>query len=80
MCGIYITNISYQKEDVITKLESISFRGPDNLGYEKVRDVSLGHLSLSILDLDSWSNQPYSYNHLLLMEKYTILKILRRNF
>lgn len=64
MCGIYITNIPFKKEEVETKLDSIKFRGPDNLGYEKVGDISLGHLRLSILDLDSRSNQPYSYNYL----------------
>lgn len=64
MCGIYITNIPFEKEEVVEKLRSIEFRGPDNLGYEKVAAVSMGHLRLSILDLDSRSNQPYSYNHL----------------
>lgn len=64
MCGIYITNIPFLKEEVVSKLELIKFRGPDNLGYEKVDDISLGHLRLSILDLDQRSNQPYSYNHL----------------
>ncbi|TWH99146.1 asparagine synthase (glutamine-hydrolysing) [Flavobacterium tiangeerense] len=64
MCGIYITNIPFKEEEVIDKLESISFRGPDNLGYERIGTVSMGHLRLSILDLDSRSNQPYSYNHL----------------
>jgi asparagine synthase (glutamine-hydrolysing) len=64
MCGIYITNIPFQKEEVIDKLKAIEFRGPDNLGYQKVGDVSLGHLRLSILDLDSRSNQPMIYEHL----------------
>ena len=64
MCGIYITNIPFQKEEVIDKLKLIEFRGPDNLGYEKVGDISLGHLRLSILDLDSRSNQPMTYEYL----------------
>ncbi len=29
MCGIYITNIPYQKEEIEQKLSSIVFRGPD---------------------------------------------------
>ncbi len=66
MCGIYITNIPFNKEEVILKLESIKFRGPDNMGYEKVGDVTIGHLRLSILDLDARSNQPYSYKNLVI--------------
>lgn len=61
MCGIYITNIPFQKEDVIDKLKSIEFRGPDYLGYYKINEISLGHLRLAILDLDQRSNQPYSF-------------------
>ncbi|RKS21839.1 asparagine synthase (glutamine-hydrolysing) [Flavobacterium endophyticum] len=64
MCGIYITNIPFEKNEIVDKLKSIEFRGPDNLGYEKVNDLSFGHLRLSILDLDERSNQPYSFDHL----------------
>lgn len=64
MCGIYITNIAYQKEEIEDKLKQIDFRGPDNLGVEKIDTVSLGHLRLSILDLDKRSNQPYQYKDL----------------
>jgi asparagine synthase (glutamine-hydrolysing) len=64
MCGIYITNIPFTEEEVVNKLKSIEYRGPDNLGYERIDDVSLGHLRLSILDLDDRSNQPYSYKNL----------------
>lgn len=62
MCGIYITNIPFHKEEVIDKLKTIEFRGPDYLGYEKRNEVSLGHLRLAILDLDQRSNQPYTFN------------------
>ena len=64
MCGIYLTNIPYNKEEVVDKLKLINFRGPDNLGYEKVGPISLGHLRLSIMDLDERSNQPFTFNHL----------------
>jgi len=63
MCGIYITNKSISKPAVISKLKGIDFRGPDNLGYKKINDVSLGHLRLSILDLDTRSNQPMRYKN-----------------
>lgn len=62
MCGIYITNIGYEKELVVKKLESFRYRGPDNLGYEKVDNISLGHLRLSILDPDKRSNQPFEFD------------------
>ena len=52
MCGIYLTNIPYNDNVVINKLNSISFRGPDYTGVKKVNDLTLGHLRLSILDLD----------------------------
>lgn len=64
MCGIYITNIPFEKSEIVDKLKSIEFRGPDNLGYEKSNDISFGHLRLAILDLDERSNQPYSFGHL----------------
>lgn len=64
MCGIYITNISYQKEEIQDKLKQVDFRGPDNLGLKKIDTVSLGHLRLSILDLDKRSNQPYQFKDL----------------
>ena len=34
-------------------------RGPDNFGYYNDNFVTLGHLRLSILDLESRSNQPF---------------------
>ncbi len=64
MCGIYITNIPYKKEEIKSKLNKIDFRGPDNLGITQVNEVSLGHLRLSVLDLDKRSNQPFQFNHL----------------
>ena len=64
MCGIYLTNIPFSEKEVIDKLESIKYRGPDNLGVQKVNKVTLGHLRLSILDLDERSNQPFTYKNL----------------
>ena len=64
MCGIYMTNINYDKDTVVKKITSISFRGPDNLGYCKVNDVTLAHARLSIIDLDSRSNQPMQFESL----------------
>ena len=67
MCGIYVTNIPYLEEEVESKLKTIYFRGPNNMGIEKIDEVTLGHLRLSILDLEKRSNQPYNFR------KYTIV-------
>jgi len=64
MCGIYITNINYKKENVREKLNSIKFRGPDNIGIEKVNNITLGHLRLSIIDLNNRSHQPMCHDNL----------------
>ncbi|TYA71865.1 asparagine synthase (glutamine-hydrolyzing) [Seonamhaeicola marinus] len=64
MCGIYITNIDYSQDKVHKKLEGIKFRGPDNIGIEKNNAITIGHLRLSILDLNNRSHQPMHYKHL----------------
>ena len=64
MCGIYITNIPYVENEVKAKLNLIQFRGPDNIGYKKINDISFGHLRLSIIDLEERANQPFGYNDL----------------
>lgn len=61
MCGIYSTNLPFSVQEIEKKLETISFRGPDNLDVKKIDNISLGHLRLAILDLDKRSNQPYSF-------------------
>jgi asparagine synthase (glutamine-hydrolysing) len=61
MCGIYITNKPLEEEEVLGKLNQIKFRGPDNTGYLKVNDISIGHLRLSIIDLEERSNQPFQF-------------------
>ncbi|WP_178985258.1 asparagine synthase (glutamine-hydrolyzing) [Winogradskyella helgolandensis] len=67
MCGIYLTNIPYEEGIIEKKLESISFRGPDYTGIQKINNLTFGHLRLSILDLDPRSNQPMSYENLSLV-------------
>jgi len=58
MCGIYLTNRHLEKEKLESKLETISHRGPDFRGTYLQDDLIFGHTRLSILDLDSRSNQP----------------------
>lgn len=64
MCGIYFSNILTDNEALYNRLETIKYRGPDNKDIVKVNDKTLAHLRLSILDLDSRSNQPFVYKHL----------------
>lgn len=65
MCGIYGSTILYTESQVKEKLKRTSFRGPDQMGWKfyKSDDYSIifGHNRLSIIDLDSRSNQPLSY-------------------
>lgn len=63
MCGIYLTNIPYHKNEVIGKINSIFFRGPDFKAIKNVNELTFGHLRLSILDLDSRSNQPMEFEN-----------------
>ena len=67
MCSIYITNKNFSKDEVKRKLETIVFRGPDHTGITQKEDLTLGHLRLSILDLDVRSNQPMEF------ESYSIV-------
>jgi asparagine synthase (glutamine-hydrolysing) len=64
MCGIYLTNIPFDEEEVKAKLESIQYRGPDYLGIQKISDLTFGHLRLSILDIDERSHQPMQFEDL----------------
>jgi asparagine synthase (glutamine-hydrolysing) len=64
MCGIYVTNIPFEEEEIQTKLTSIQFRGPDHTGIQKIGDLTFGHLRLAIIDLDIRSNQPMQFEEL----------------
>ena len=67
MCGIYLTNHSISENKFREKLKRIQFRGPDYQGYFRIKSVQLGHNRLSIIDLESRSNQPMQEN------EYTII-------
>ena len=58
MCGIYLTNLPLKEDELKLKIKKISHRGPDFMGMFQEDDLSFGHTRLSILDLDSRSNQP----------------------
>ncbi|WP_069660287.1 asparagine synthase (glutamine-hydrolyzing) [Arcticibacter eurypsychrophilus] len=64
MCGIYGSTIKYSDEIIRAKLSLANHRGPDYSAFEHIGEVTLGHNRLAILDLDSRSNQPFTYLHL----------------
>lgn len=65
MCGIYGSTLPYGESQINEKLKRTSFRGPDKTAYNIYKSgksqVSLGHNRLAIIDLDSRSNQPFTY-------------------
>lgn len=67
MCGIYGTTLHYDNEVIQNKLDLIRFRGPDNMAYLRCdtnmgTQITLGHVRLSVVDLDCRSNQPFKYD------------------
>jgi asparagine synthase (glutamine-hydrolysing) len=63
MCGIIgTTNISIEDKLFDLGLDQINRRGPDSSTVKSNNYVKFGHTRLSILDLDSRSNQPFEYN------------------
>lgn len=67
MCGIFGTTLRYDRGVVEHKLELMRFRGPDHTGTMEIstptQDVlTLGHVRLSVIDLDARSNQPFRYS------------------
>lgn len=67
MCGIYGTTFRYDETTLKAKLDRIKFRGPDNTGIKHYsvpedKELILGHNRLSIIDLNTRSNQPMDYN------------------
>ena len=66
MCGI-ICSIGFAKEPFLQALDKISHRGPNGSGHCQFHvadnlQLRMGHVRLSILDLDHRSNQPFTLN------------------
>ena len=66
MCGIYLTNIERENDELRNDLKKIEFRGPDNLTINKYDLVTIAHLRLSIIDLEERSNQPFQFENLVI--------------
>jgi len=65
MCGIFGTTLSYSEQQIQDKLKRTAFRGPDKMGWQfySQNQLIFGHNRLSIIDLDSRSNQPFTYKN-----------------
>ncbi len=63
MCGIYGINKKQPKEKLDAILKLADFRGPDFRGLSITDNYSFGHNRLSIIDLESRSNQPFKYKN-----------------
>lgn len=51
MCGIIAGNINVNNKEIITSLDLMSHRGPDNKNYIKLDNIFLAHARLSIVDI-----------------------------
>ena len=89
MCGIYGTTKIYSDEIVKRKMDVMRFRGPDNQGIIRLKrpdgkQLTLGHNRLSIMDLDTRSNQPFVYNENITVvfngEIYNFVELKRQYF
>src|SRR5882762_8399694 len=66
MCGIAgILNFKNEPADesaIRRMTEAMAHRGPDAVGFFSEGSIALGHLRLSIIDLSSAANQPFTDN------------------
>ena len=67
MCGIcgeiHFDNTELEKSEIENLMKAIKHRGPDGEGYYLDKNVGLGHVRLSIIDVSENANQPmYSPN------------------
>ena len=65
MCGfagIFSSTRKNLRPNVKAMTESMIHRGPDSISYHTMSDFCLGHVRLSIIDLNERSNQPF-YNN-----------------
>ncbi|MCO5268226.1 MAG: asparagine synthase (glutamine-hydrolyzing) [Brumimicrobium sp.] len=62
MCGI-IGSINIEKYKIVTGLNKLHHRGPDAQNIYTCEQVVLGHVRLSIRDLNEGANQPFRINN-----------------
>ena len=78
MCGINGFNFE-DKLEIIKMNKAIKHRGPDDEGSFVSKNLSLGHLRLSILDLSNAGHQPMFYNKILGASSETFHKFFINN-
>ena len=81
MCGIFGYTDTKNLENYFFKL--MKHRGPDAKGLKNTTKWTLGHLRLSIIDLDASSNQPFESNGSILVyngEIYNFLELKKKIF
>lgn len=61
MCGFF-GNLGIKSDQVLESLSLMRHRGPDALDFYEEEELFLGHVRLSIIDLDARSNQPMEFN------------------
>lgn len=68
MCGIslIVSNNEKYRQKINEMNSKVRHRGPDADGTFEFGNVALGHTRLSIIDLDERSNQPFSYEDLVM--------------
>ena len=81
--GYYDPQKIFVKNDLVKMLNKMEHRGPDNTAIyiNKNENISLGHNRLSIIDLQTRSDQPFFYNGTVLIfngEIYNYLEV-RKN-
>ncbi len=79
MCGIFGYTDTNNLENYFFQL--MSHRGPDAKAIKKTKKWTLGHLRLSIIDLDSSSNQPFESDGSILVfngEIYNFLELKKK--
>ncbi len=78
MCGI-IGSINFDNKDLFkNSLELLNHRGPDNKSIYEYKNILFGHTRLSIIDLETQSNQPMEVDNLVIIfngEIYNYIEI-----
>lgn len=67
MCGIIGSIGKYNEQDIRAAAATIAHRGPDAFGLYAHNNVVFAQHRLSILDLSEKGNQPYHFEHLMLV-------------
>jgi len=74
MCGIAGFIGEGDKKNLLTMIDSIRYRGPDDMGHFLKNEVGFAHARLSILDLSADGHQPIIHmqcGHHVVEKRYT---------